>query len=82
MSDQVSSLERDIEETRDRLAATIDELVYRVNPKTIARRQVRDLKAHFVDAEGQPRRDNILKVVGGVVGVVVLFTLVRRVAGD
>ena len=28
--------------------------------------------AHFVDAEGQPRRDNILKVVGGVVGVVVL----------
>ncbi|WP_030484848.1 DUF3618 domain-containing protein [Nocardioides aequoreus] len=79
---QVSSLERDIEETRDRLAATIDELVYRANPKTIARRQVRDVKAHFVAPDGSPRQDNILKAVGGVVGVVALFVLVRRVAGS
>lgn len=79
---QVSSLERDIEETRDRLAATIDELVYRVSPKTIARRQVRDVKAHFVNPDGSPRQDNILKTVGGVVGVVALFVLVRRVSGS
>ena len=32
------------------------------------------VKAHFVDPQtGQPRTDNILKVVGGVVGVVALF---------
>ena len=39
------------------------------------------MKAHFVDAEtGQPRTDNILKVVGGVVGVIALFVVIRKVA--
>ena len=31
-------------------------------------------------ATGQPRTDNILKVAGGVVGVVALFVLIRKVA--
>jgi hypothetical protein len=78
----MSSLEREIEETRERLASTIDQLLYRSNPKTIARREVASLKAHFVDAQtGQPRTDNILKVAGGVVGVVALFVVIRKVAG-
>ena len=79
MSD-VSSLEHDIEQTRERLAATIDELVYRASPKTIVRREVRAIKAYFVDPAGNPRTDNILKVTGGVVGFVGLFVLVRKVA--
>lgn len=82
MSDQVSSLEHDIEETRERLAATIDELVHRVSPKTIAQRETARIKGYFVDADGAPRQDNILKVVGGVVAVVGLLALVRQVAGD
>ena len=50
------------------------------NPKVIASRQVADVKAFFVDAEtGSPRTDNILKVAGGVVGVVAVFVLVRVV---
>ncbi|MCY7394567.1 MAG: DUF3618 domain-containing protein [Nocardioides sp.] len=76
-----SSLEQEIEATRERLAGTIDQLIYRSNPKTIAGREVATLKAHFVDVEGQPRTDNILKVLGGVVGVVVLFVVIRKVAG-
>lgn len=80
MSD-VSSLQHDMEQTRERLAATIDELVYRASPKTIARREVRAVKAYFVDPAGSPRTQNILKVTGGVVGVVALFVLVRKVAG-
>ena len=39
MSDQVSSLEREIEQTRERLAATIDQLLHRASPKTIAKRE-------------------------------------------
>ena len=75
----LSSIENDIEATRERLAHTIDQLVYRTSPKTIARREVNQLKGYFVDAEGAPRTDNILKVAGGVVGVVALFAVVRRV---
>jgi len=76
-----TSLEHDIEETRERLAGTIDQLLYRVHPKTIVSREVSSMKAHFVDAQtGAPRTDNILKVAGGVVGLVALFVLVRKVA--
>ena len=78
----MSSLEREIEETRERLAATIDQLLYRASPKTIVSREVSSVKAHFVDTEtGAPRTDNILKVAGGVVGAIVLFAVVRKIAG-
>jgi hypothetical protein len=73
------SIERQMEATRQRLAGTIDQLVYRASPKTIARREVASLKAHYVDPLGNPRTDNILKTVGGVVGVVVLVVVLRRV---
>jgi hypothetical protein len=76
----MSSLESEIEATRDRLADTIDQLVYRSHPKTIVSRQVSSVKAYFVDrATGNPRTNNILKVAGGVIGMVALFVVVRRV---
>lgn len=76
----LSSLEREIEEARESLAATIDQLLYRVHPKTIASREVSSIKAHFVDSRtGQPRTDNILKTVGVVAGVVAVFVVVRKV---
>ena len=80
MAKEISSLEAEIEETRERLAATIDQLVYRANPKTIVGREITTIKAHFVDERtGQPRTDNILKVAGGVVGVVVVLALIRKI---
>ena len=76
----MTSLEREIEATRDRLADTIDQIVYRTSPKTIVSRQVSSVKAYFVDpATGAPRTDNILKVAGVVAGVVVLYSVIRRV---
>ena len=81
MSTDPSAIEREIEETRERLATTIDQLLYRSSPKTIISRETAAMKAHFVDPDtGQPRTDNILKVVGGVVGVVVLLAVIRKVA--
>jgi hypothetical protein len=80
VSNDVTSLERDIEETRERLAHTIDELLHRAHPKTIVSCDETTIKAHFVDAQGSPRTDNILKVAGGVIGAVALFVLIRRVA--
>ena len=81
MSNELSSLESEIEETRERLAGTIDQLLYRAHPKTIVSREITAVKGHYVDLQtGEPRTDNILKTVGVVVGVVALFVLVRRVA--
>lgn len=81
MSNELSDLEHEIQETRERLATTIDQLLYRAHPKTIVSREVSSIKAHYVDPlSGQPRTDNILKTVGGIVGVIVLFVVVRKVA--
>ena len=83
MTQETSALEAEMDATRERLAGTIDQLVYRTSPKTIVRREITSIKSYFVDLEtGQPRTTNILKVVGGVVGVVVLFAAVRKVASD
>jgi hypothetical protein len=79
VSDQVSSLENEIEQTREHLGATIDQLVYRASPKTIARREIASVRGFFVDPSGAPRTENILKVAGGVAGVVALFVVVRKI---
>ena len=79
MSDQVTSLESEIEQTREHLGATIDQLLYRASPKTIVRREIASIRGFFVDPSGAPRTDNILKVAGGVVGVVALFVVVRKI---
>jgi hypothetical protein len=79
VSDQVSSLENEIEQTRERLGATVDQLVYRASPKTIVRREIASVKAYFVDPSGAPRQDHIIKVAGGVAGIVVLFVIVRKI---
>jgi hypothetical protein len=79
VSNTPSELEREIEETRERLAGTIDQLLHRSSPKTIASREVAQVKGYYVDAAtGQPRTDNILKTVGVVVGTVVVMLALRR----
>ena len=73
------SIEREMEQTRQRLAQNIDQLLYRASPKTIARRQMAAVKAYFVDPSGAPRNENIAKVAGGVAGVAVLFVVIRKI---
>ena len=79
MSDQVTSLESEIEQTREHLGATIDQLLYRASPKTIARREIASIRGYFVDPSGSPRTENILKVAGGVAGVIAIFVVVRKI---
>ena len=66
-----------METTRERLADTIDQLVYRASPKTIARREVASVKGYFVDArtraaphdqhpEGRRRRPRRGRALRGV----------------
>ena len=80
MSNQPSDIEREIEETRERLAGTIDQLLYRSHPKTIVSREIAQIKAAYVDPEtGEPRTDNIVKTAGVVVGVVAAFVVMRKI---
>jgi hypothetical protein len=83
VTQETTALEAELDATRERLAGTIDQLVYRTSPKTIVRREITSIKGYFVDLEtGQPRTTNILKVAGTVVGVITLFAVVRKVASD
>jgi Protein of unknown function (DUF3618) len=76
--DQITA---EIAETRERLATTIDTLVYRAAPKTILRRQLESVKAKFVTSDGSPDPQMIGKVAGGVLGFVVLVVVIRKVTG-
>lgn len=73
-------LEQQIEATRERLAGTLDQLIYRAKPATIASRTVQDIKAHFVDARGEVRKDKVAAVAGAAVAVVAFFVTVRRLS--
>ena len=73
------TIEKEIEATRDRLAVTIDQLLYRSSPKTIAKREVAGFKGFFVDPETGPRMDNIVKVAVGVGGFVAVLLVIRKV---
>lgn len=75
----LSAIETDIAETRERLAATIDELVHRASPRTIARREVNAIKGYFVDESGAPRQDNIIKVAAGLGGFVLAVVVLRKI---
>lgn len=73
-----NSIEAEMEATRARLAGTIDQLVYRASPKTIARREVAGVKAHFVDVQGKVRTGNVFKVAGIAAGVVAMIVVLRK----
>ncbi len=76
--DQITA---DIATTRNRLAGTIDQLVYRTKPKTIAERQLATTKASFYDAQGQLKTDKVAKVAAIVVGVIAVVVAIRKIAG-
>jgi hypothetical protein len=75
-----SRLETEIEEARERLGRTIDELAVRARPQSIATRKVSQFKSHFVDSEsGNVRTDTVAKIAVGVVGVAVVYAVLRRI---
>ena len=75
-------LVNDIEVVRERLAATIDQIADRANPKNIAQRKFDEIKARFVNTDGSPKMDAILPVAGAAVGSIVLIVLIRHFVRD
>ena len=75
---ETDKLVDEIEETRLRLANTVDELVERAHPKSIARRSAHNFKARFVDEQGSPRFETIVPVVAGTAAVIAAIVIIRR----
>jgi Protein of unknown function (DUF3618) len=74
-------ISREIAETRNRLAGTIDQLVYRVQPKTIAGRQLQSAKASFRNDDGSLNTAKVAKIAGGVVGFLAVVIAIRKIVG-
>jgi hypothetical protein len=75
-------IEARIAARRASLAATVDELAYRAQPKQIARRGVADARRGLTEAtrtpDGQLRTERIAAVAAAVVALVAAVALLRR----
>ncbi|MFT4187913.1 MAG: DUF3618 domain-containing protein [Aeromicrobium sp.] len=78
MARETDDLVAQIDQVRENLAATIDELIDRTSPKTIMRRNVEAVKARFVDENGSPRPETIVPIVAAVAGTIAAAVVVRR----
>ncbi|MBO3129111.1 DUF3618 domain-containing protein [Dermatophilus congolensis] len=77
-------IENDIVRSRNRLAATVDELAYRVKPKTIVARQAESARETLNKAvkneHGEPRLEVIAPAAIVVVGLTAV-AIARRARG-
>ncbi|HYO86267.1 MAG TPA: DUF3618 domain-containing protein [Dermatophilaceae bacterium] len=78
----IRQIEADIESTRDQLASTIDQLVYRTKPATIIQRQKAQARAALHDAtyhpDGSLRTERVAAVSAAVLFLVVVGIYRRR----
>jgi len=75
---ETDELVDEIERIRRRLAGTVDQLVDRAHPKSIARRSLQSVKNRFVDEHGSARFETIVPVVAGTAAVITAIVLIRR----
>ncbi|MGL5865798.1 MAG: DUF3618 domain-containing protein [Dermatophilaceae bacterium] len=84
LAPSIPLLEAEIGARRERLAASIDELVTRASPRTLLHRQVDGARSRFASAtraaDGELRADRVVAVVAAVVvvGGIVLYRRRRR----
>lgn len=78
----IRQIEADIEATRDQLAGTIDQLVYRTKPATIVQRQKAQALVALHDAtyhrDGSLRTERVVAVSAAVIVLVVVGIYRRR----
>jgi predicted transcriptional regulator len=81
----VDALEAEIRERRDHLSTTIDELITRVSPKELVRREVEDLQIRFAELtrtpDGQVRTELVAAALTAVAVVFIGVGLLRRSRG-
>jgi hypothetical protein len=77
-----AEIEADIEETRDRLAGTLDELSERLSPRAALRKADSAVRGAFTDQDGGIRKDRAAILLGAFIsaagGLVALRRHIRR----
>ena len=73
-----AEIEADIEQTRLRLAGTVDAIAERVKPANVARRGAESAKAQVVDERGQVRTGRAAAIAAAVAVVGLLLWRRRR----
>ena len=68
----------ELEVLLSRLSRNVDELVDRVKPANVARRQAQSIKAYFVDDQTGPRYEHIVPVVTGTIATIAGIVVLRR----
>lgn len=76
---QSDDLVREIDEIRDRLAGSVDELIAAVHPKSLWRRSLNSVKSRFVDETGAVRTNVVVPLAAGAVVVVVGAVVTRKI---
>jgi len=74
----VAEITAEMDETRQRLAGTINDLQQAVSPRNLAQRQLDRVKSYYVDEYGAVRPERVAKTVGIVVGSIVVIKVTRR----
>lgn len=69
---------KEIDATRDRLVANLDEIGERMQPEAIMRRQVEKVKAYYIDdVSGELRQDRAMKTGAIALGLLFLRKLLK-----
>ena len=87
-----SEIEADLGANRDRLAASISELIDEVHPKRVKERTVGrikaelqarldDVRAYFFNARGDIRTDHVVRVASVAAGTLTAVLALRRLLG-
>lgn len=71
MSRDPETIQRDIEQARDALASTLDQLAERASPSRLVDNGKRSVRAFFASPKG--------KIVLGSAGAIVVLLVVRRI---
>jgi len=79
MSEQhTADLEAQIEEQREQLAETVDQLAHKLDVKAQAKERAEELRNRATTDEGKPRPELVAAAVGLVVGLGLLVWWRRR----
>ena len=73
-----AEIEADIEQTRDRLAVTLDELSDRLSPRAVLRKANTTARGAFVAPDGAVRKNRAALALGAVVSAVGGVLALRR----
>lgn len=85
----MKEIEADLTATRSRLARSVDELAYRVNPETVKANAIANVRGRVqqvthraqdkvVDPTGEPRYENIAKALAAVSATALTLGTLRR----